>query len=208
MKKSGLLGTALTKAILFCAPLILATAAHGASSVTFGAGNESAQQNVTVGVPIDVSGFTTVSSFQFTLQWDPAVLSFQSESGFANIGSFNSGNFGINSVGSGLLTVSWDDPNVSTDGGGVSLSDASTLFLINFSTIGNVGAHSDINFTDSPTVREVIVNGVPGTPANFISLPGGVDVVGVPEPSVASLGILAVACGAGSLLLRRRQARS
>jgi hypothetical protein len=113
-----------------------AAASLRAATVTFTAANEIAQQNSTFDLPIDVSGFTTVSSFQFTLQWDPGVLSFSSESGFANIGGFSSGNFGISSVSSGKLTVSWDDPNFATDGGGVSLSDGSPLFLINFAAVG------------------------------------------------------------------------
>ena len=204
MKKLGSLIAVITKAVLVCVPLCF-SAASQAASVTFTASNEIAQQNAALGLPIDVSGFTTVSSFQFTLQWDPTVLSFQSESGFANIGGFNSGNFGISSVSSGTLTVSWDDPNFATDGGGVSLSDGSTLFLINFMTIGNVGAHSNVSFTDNPTGREVTVN---ANPATFNAVDGGVDIVSVPEPSVAALTFLGAACLAGGLFGRRKQSHS
>lgn len=182
-----------------------AAASLRAATVTFTAANEIAQQNSTFDLPIDVSGFTTVSSFQFTLQWDPGVLSFSSESGFANIGGFSSGNFGISSVSSGKLTVSWDDPNFATDGGGVSLSDGSPLFLINFAAVGNTGLHSDISFVDVPTAREVTVL---GNLATFLSVSGGVDVTPVPEPSTAALGLLAFGVSASGIARRIRANRS
>src|SRR5215813_2898553 len=119
MKNNRAFGPGITLAASITTALILLStiAPLRAATVTFTAADEIAQQNSTFGLPIDVSGFSTVSSFQFTLTWDPGVLSFDSEGRFANIGGFNSGNFGIGSVSSGSLTVSWDDPNFATDGG-------------------------------------------------------------------------------------------
>src|SRR5437762_3307138 len=122
MKENSSSNAGIRNAVILSTVLFLSVSARAASTVTFTAANEIAQQNASLGAPIDVSGFTTVSSFQFTLQWDPGVLTFSSVDSFANIGGFTSGNFGIGSVSSGNLTVSWDDPNFATDGGGVSLS--------------------------------------------------------------------------------------
>jgi hypothetical protein len=189
MKTTSSSGAGATKAIILSTLLLLSASARAASTVTFTAGNEIAQQNASLGVPIDVSGFTTVSSFQFTLQWDPGVLTFQSEVVLTNIGGFTSGSFGTGSVSSGKLTVSWDDPNFATDGGGVSLSDGSSLFFVNFMAVGNTGFHSGIDFVDSPTIREVTVQ---GGAATFLSVSGAVDVTPVPEPSLAALGLLGI----------------
>jgi hypothetical protein len=203
MKKSCSLSAGIAKAIFVSAPLLFSATSYAASTVTFTAGNEIAQQNTSLGAPVDVSGFTTVSSFQFTFQWDPGVLTFMSEADFANIGGFNSGNFGVSSVSSGKLTVSWDDPNFATDGGGVSLSDGSPLFTVNFAAVGNTGLHSSLDFVDVPTGREVTVL---GNLATFLSVSGGVDVTPVPEPSAAGFSSLFVALGGARFLVRRRQA--
>jgi hypothetical protein len=203
MKKSCSLSAGIANAILVSVLLFFPNLSHAASTVTFTAENEIAQQNASLGVPVDVSGFTTVSSFQFTLQWDPGVLTFESEGNFANIGGFNSGNFGISSVSSGKLTVSWDDPNFATDGGGVSLSDGSPLFLVNFAAVGNTGLHSSLDFVDVPTAREVTVL---GNLATFLSVSGGVDITPVPEPSAAGFSLFFAALAGARFLARRHRA--
>jgi hypothetical protein len=169
--------------------LLLLPAAAGAATVTFTAANEIAQQNGPVTVDIDVSGFTTVSTFQFTLEWDPGVLSFVSEGNFAGLAQFGGGNFGNASASSGRLTVSWDDPNFFTDGGGVSLANGSTLFSVNFTAVGSTGFHSAIDFTDSIATREVTQQ---GNPSIFNGISGSVDITPVPEPCVAALGLMAL----------------
>src|SRR5436190_6538590 len=206
MKSTGVFSPSINAAAVVIAGfLFLAPFSLRAATVTFSAANEIAQQNSAFSLPIDVSGFSTVSSFQFTLQWDPGVLTFASEGNFANIGGFTSGNFGTASVSSGKLTVSWDDPNFATDGGGVSLADGSSLFSLNFTATGNTGLHSDVDFVDVPTAREVTIQGNLET---FFSVSGGVDVTPVPEPSIAALGCLGLAVTVRGFARRIRAGRA
>jgi hypothetical protein len=170
--------------------------AHGAV-ITFTAGDASAPPSSPVIVPISVTDFTDVLLFQFTIQWNPNVVQFSSIANLANLPGFAVGNFGTGNTGSGQLTVSWDDGDLS----GEDLANGSRLFDINFTIIGLVGSSTSVQFTDDPTPRLVGINvgGIP-TPATFAQDDGSVTVV--PEPVNAALGLFG-AFLAGTLIVRR-----
>jgi subtilisin-like proprotein convertase family protein len=127
-------------------------------TVDFTLPNLNAQPADTAKVGISVGAFQAVTSVQFTLQWDPAVLEFLGVSDFG-LPSLASENFGTNHTSNGQLTFSWDDPQLS----GVSLADNASIFSTSFRVLGSQGSSSALAFVDSPTVREVTVNAALGT---------------------------------------------
>jgi hypothetical protein len=133
-------------------------------SVSFQAANVSVEPGATVQVPLLVSGFTTVTSAQFSLQWDTNVLRFLGTSDYT-LPNLGEGNFNTNNAATGVLAFSWDDTEVAT------LSNSTAIFNLRFAAIGTNGADAAVLFTDNPTAREVTVQLVV---ANFIATPGQV----------------------------------
>ncbi len=121
-------------------------------TVTFAALPQTVTTGQIVTVPIVVGNFRKVTSAQFSLTWDSAVLEFVSAGGFALPG-LGAGNF--NSISAGRLAFAWTDPA----GAGYSLEDGAAVFAVQFRVAGRNGAASALAFTDSPTVREVSVEG-------------------------------------------------
>ncbi len=148
---------------------LASTVSYGA--VQFIASDETAELSSPVTVPITVSGFADVTTFQFTLQWDPDVIQFSSVSGFG-LAYLTAGSFGTLGTATGTLTVSWDDLDLT----GKTLSAGSKIFDVNFTSASSVGSTS-VLFTGDPTPREVSVNFVSDV---FIPVDGSVIVV--PEP--------------------------
>lgn len=124
-----------------------------AATVTFEAAGGSTEPGGTITVPVKVAGFSTVTSFQFTVGWDQTVLQHVSNGEFGVTG-LASGNFGTSQIANGKLTVSWDDP----DQFGKTLADGTTLFSLAFTAIGANGSSSEVSFENIPTVKEVTVD--------------------------------------------------
>jgi hypothetical protein len=133
-------------------------------SVSFQVANVSVEPGATVKVPLLVSGFTTVTSAQFSLQWDTNVLRFLGASDYT-LPNLGEGNFNTNNAAAGVLAFSWDDTEAAT------LSNSTAIFNLGFAAVGTNGADATVLFTDNPTAREVTVQLVV---ANFIASPGQV----------------------------------
>lgn len=128
------------------------------------AGQETTTVGGTVSVPVSVSQFTDVVSVQFTLQWDPTIIQYQSTTdyGLPGLSEFN---FGETEIDQGHLTFVWFDGQVS----GVSLPDESIVFAVEFLVLGEAGENSPLAFVNAPTpiqigvIEGVEVNEVAGT---------------------------------------------
>jgi hypothetical protein len=132
-----------------------------------------------ISAQIRVVGFSNVTSAQFTLEWDPYILSYREVSKFA-LSGMSVGNFGTNLVGSGTLTFSWDDPSAAQ---GITLADDTAIFTVGFDTVGQPATRSHLLLSDSATPREVAIG---FTPAVFDSESGQVLLAGqAPAPQIA-----------------------
>jgi gliding motility-associated-like protein len=112
-----------------------------------------ANQGDNITVEIKVSNFTNILSFQYSMNWNPAVLQFQSVGNFTSqLPSFGASNLGTNqgNVSTGKMTASWLDPDVA----GVSVPNGTVLYTVTFTVLSTTG--TTIAFTDTPTVIEVI----------------------------------------------------
>ncbi|MFN7117046.1 MAG: gliding motility-associated C-terminal domain-containing protein [Saprospiraceae bacterium] len=106
-------------------------------------------------VDYKVVGFDNLTSMQFSVQWDPAILDFVNVQGLENLVNLAPSSFGtpdMASVGPGKLTVSWS--YVDPADPGVDLPDSTTIFQACFRAIGACEKSTSIDFVDSPTPFE------------------------------------------------------
>lgn len=101
-------------------------------------------------VAVKSSKVDRLTTAQFTLQWDPAVLEFLGTDGYGLPG-FEPENFGQTKVGKGQLYFGWDSPGSS----GAALADKQILFQVHFRAVGPGGSASRVSITDTPTPLEL-----------------------------------------------------
>lgn len=119
------------------------------------------QVAVKVGAPV-----ASLAGVQFSLRWNPALFSLVGLTNVNLIG-FGAGNLGTGRLAEGILTFSWDD----TQGRGVALAAGESLFSVVLRSTGSSGI-SSVRIEDSPTPRELVLNGssvVPGVSAGTIA---------------------------------------
>jgi len=97
------------------------------------------------------TNFRRILSTQYSLQWDPSVLTFAGLTNF-KLPFMNKENFGVQAVDKGVLTCMWIDNSLK----GVNLVDDSPLYQICFRVTGRSGASSAIKFTQKPTPFESV----------------------------------------------------
>ncbi|MEO0726214.1 MAG: gliding motility-associated C-terminal domain-containing protein [Bacteroidota bacterium] len=110
-------------------------------------------------VSFSVNNFSDIISAQFSVTWDPTILSISGVQGFnPAVPDLNIGNFGWqdfptpNTIPAGVLTVSWTDNSFA----GVTLADGSVFFEICFDIIGQLGDCSPLQITGDPVPFEVV----------------------------------------------------
>ncbi len=100
-----------------------------------------------ISIPVRVKDFSNISGFQYTLTWDPTVLAFE--------GSSNAAlqmDFGTTNVANGQLAVLWSTELAE----GVSLSDGSVIFLLQFRVIGENGSSTLLSANNLMIPAEVV----------------------------------------------------
>ena len=119
------------------------------TALTMNVGNVTGTTASQVCVPFTVEGFDNIASFQYTIVWDPTIISFAS----VNSGALNTtnGDVIITPIGN-VLTVSFFDFINST---GTTLTDGSTIFEICFNILGPVGSSSPVEIDGSLTIIDV-----------------------------------------------------
>ena len=163
----GIFQTVLGLGTLLC---VLSRGGTAAQGVTFALGSYTAQPGDTVTASVTVTDFNDVADFQFSLNWDPTVLSYSSLGNFG-LNGLAAGLFNTTLTGSAELAVSWDD----VTGLGTTVSDGTVIFTISFDVIGSAGSMSSLALADVPTTREVDSEATL-SPLPFISVNGQVTV--------------------------------
>jgi gliding motility-associated-like protein len=141
---------------IFLTLLFFSTASLRAQNPIITAGQETVLEGGTVSVPVSVENFNDVVSIQFTLQWDPAVVTYQNtgDYGLPGMSEFN---FGETDIANGRLTFVWFDGQVS----GFTLPDDSVIFSVTFLAVGDLGDSSPVSFVNAPTAIQIgVINGV------------------------------------------------
>lgn len=107
-------------------------------------------QGTTDTLYVRVAGFEDLISAQGTLSWNPAVATYSAV--IPMLPNMSQGNFGLTSVGQGILTFSWNDPTLV----GVTIADSAAMFGVVVVYVGAHGAACNMDFVQSPTVWEMI----------------------------------------------------
>ena len=129
---------------------------HGETTFTIDDQSIAATES-TVTVPIKVSGFSGIGGMQFTLAWDPAVLTFNTLGDFdhsalpAELFYFTETNFNVDNVSDGYFTVLYEQI-LAAD---ATVADGETIFSVTFDVVGATGSSSEVSFTDDPTLRKL-----------------------------------------------------
>ncbi len=193
---------------------LLAFVPAGHAGIMITAGNAdgsaiSATPGSYVDVPVSVANFAGVSSMQFTLVYEPTVLSYQSVTvstvgGVSVLPGLTLSMFGTPTgnpyhTDPGVLTLAWNDPDELPEG----RSASGAIFTVRLNAIGTSGSTSPLTFVSEPTAQnlyDILVEEIPDVSWNS----GSVAVV--PEPvssALAVVGSLAVALWTGRVLKRR-----
>lgn len=104
-----------------------------------------------VEIEVEVESFVNVNGVQFTLNWNPAVLQFQSIDDLG-LEDMTVDNFGTNQVNEGILTFYWYDQTTQ----GVSVSDGHVIFSVQMNVLGDLHQFTEVSFGSDPTEIEVI----------------------------------------------------
>ena len=120
-----------------------------ANSPRLGVGSLTTAPNSVVRVPVTARDLTRMTSSQFTLQWDPAVLKYVDVCGFGLPGG-GMDDFGTGRTGQGLLAFAWDDAS----GRGVNVKQAN-LFWVTFAVVGSAGSRTTVAIVGAPTPQEI-----------------------------------------------------
>jgi len=158
----NLLFSILLSSVFFAAPNNIT----GTTELTLLAAHQPAAAGEEVCVDVSVADFRNLLSMQYSLVWDPEVLSFENVQGF-KLPNLGMNNFGANRTEEGILTFVWIDNTLQ----GVNLSDGTVIYQICFKVKGKTGSGSEIKFSPEPTPFEVVnikeevlgINGVSGS---------------------------------------------
>ncbi|MEZ4954927.1 MAG: cohesin domain-containing protein [Saprospiraceae bacterium] len=101
-------------------------------------------------VSVKVSQFNDIVSMQYTMKWDPAILTFKEVKNFGLPG-LEEANFGTKAADKGILAYSWFDANVQ----GITKPDGTNLYDVCFEAKGEAGNTSSVEFANAPVVIEI-----------------------------------------------------
>ena len=119
-------------------------------AVVFAVSQQTAPAGETVTVGVVVRGFRQVTSAQFSLAWNPAVLRYVG-TGSYGLTRLSAGSFGTTLAKSGRLAFAWYDPEAV----GVTLADGTVLFNVSFEAVGRTGSVSAVALANSPIAQEL-----------------------------------------------------
>lgn len=135
---------------LFLGLLLVSFGGLSSQSVRIYLEDVQAQVASTVEVPVRVSSFQAIAGAQFSVNWDPAKLSFLGVENLA-LGATAAGNFNIASVEQGKLGYIIADLNLQ----GFNLEDASSLFSIRFNVLMSDNSATLLRFSGDPVSQVV-----------------------------------------------------
>lgn len=115
-----------------------------AATLTFVVGTTNGVTNSQVVVPIHVTNFTGVGSFQFSFHWNTNIASFMSVEQFGLAG-MTTNDFGA--FANGTLTVAWFEPS----GGVTNVADGSRIFGVRFRLVGPPASTTPVTIDSVPT---------------------------------------------------------
>ena len=99
-----------------------------------------------------ISDFVGIRGFQFTLKWDPSVMTFEGVDNF-NLPYLDEADFGTSLSAEGKLTVAWYTPERPNT---IKLPDGDKICTFRFRAYGNQQSTTTIRFVEDPTPVQVL----------------------------------------------------
>jgi gliding motility-associated-like protein len=123
----------------------------GAGNLLLALSDESVVQGLQVCTNVSVDNFIDLIGLQFTINYDPAALSFSSVGGF-NLSGLAGSNFGtpVNGTANGVITMSWVDNSFA----GITVTDGTEIFEVCFTAIGS--GNTPVSFSSTPVAVEAL----------------------------------------------------
>lgn len=123
----------------------------GAESVGLQWGAKAANVGESACLDVTVSNFTDVAGVQFSTDWDPTLIAFDTLLLSGNLPALNpNANFNLQHTDEGNMAVTWFDPALSS----LSLPDGTPLFSLCFTALGPEG-FAPVSFSNQPALIEV-----------------------------------------------------
>lgn len=129
--------------------------------VQISVGSASGANGTQVCVPVRVTDFTDITKFQFSMNYNSSIISYDNVQNFG-IPNLSSAQF--NTPSAGNLVLNYTNTN------GATVANGTIAFEVCFDIIGNADASSNVTFSGSPTVIDVqrtntniALNSTPGT---------------------------------------------
>lgn len=113
--------------------------------------NASAASGSSVSIPVQVNNFSDILGTQFSIQWDPSVLTFVNTDNIS-LPNLGSNSLGLSQTASGILTCSWTEQTLNA----VSLADGSIIFDLVFDVVGAAGSSTAISVNSVATEALVV----------------------------------------------------
>jgi gliding motility-associated-like protein len=127
-----------------------------------------------IDINIHVDNFSDIVSTQFSINWDPTVLTFRAGKNFnASIPGFSTNSLGTVEIAEGKLRIQWLEASVTP----ITIADGSLYFTLEFEVVGDPCESSNIAITDDPLEIEV-GEGVQGVDVGLVSNVGNVSIPG------------------------------
>lgn len=131
------------------------------SPIIVAIGSDTVPNGQQVCLPVSVQNFNDILSTQYSINWNPAVLQYQSVTGL-NLAGLTQNSFGTTTTANGQLALSWSDPNAT----GLTIPSGTNIFNVCFNVVGSNGQSSSVSITSTPTPVEVVQN-TPGGDQNI-----------------------------------------
>jgi len=151
-------------------PSVAKTDYVGAVNIDMPSGNVLPEEQIKL--PVTARQFKSMSGYQFTINWNPTVLSFV---GVENAAAVN-GEYGLQKQAEGAISVLWTADNATS----LDLADETTLFYLTFKAIGKTGDVSAVSISSSVTPVEAVNNNL-----DLVELRSNAGTVSIGSPSVS-----------------------
>ena len=144
----------MTKRVLLYFALLLWFVVPVSAQPTIFIESKEVLSNETFTVDLSVTQFPPTSGMQFSVNWEPEVIRFDSVEveGISALPVYSTANFNVNNTAIGQLATAWTDPAAT----GVDIPDNARLFRLHFTAVGSLGDTALVRLSDVPIVREFI----------------------------------------------------
>ncbi len=133
-----------------------------------------ANQGQTIDIDFHVDHFSQLVAVQFSVNWNPGVLEFQSIKNLnASVTGLNPSSFNVASfIAQGKFTMVWFEPGTNQ----VTIPDGSLFFTVEFKVVGNACQNSAVSITSDPLETLASEDGINNV--NLVANNGQVSVFG------------------------------